>query len=187
MQQADLALDDQARTARIQVIAATAPAIFHLMAGVIFAEIIFEAARLQTRDQILVHFRHALHGHLIAANDQRRRAGSRDQITIFQRRAFIIKRVIHLRTWIYADHGSGTALDDGGGHIMAVQILRHIMPAIAGAEHQRPFAAPGGAAGEAVGMDHITLEGIQPRQMRHFGNTADAIGKNHMARRHFPD
>ena len=160
MQQADLAIDDQARTACIQVIAATTPAVFHLMAGAILAQIIFEATRLQPRDQILVHFRHTLHGQLIAVDDQRIGAGSRDQITIFQRRTFIIKRVIHFRTWIDADNGGGTALDDGGGHIMAVQILRHIMPTIAGAQHQRLLAAPGRAAGEAVRMDHIALEGI---------------------------
>ena len=155
------------------------------MAGAIFAQIIFEATRLQPRNQILVHFRHALHGQLIAMDDQRIGPGSRDQITIFERWAFIIKRVIHLRTWIYADNGGGTALDDGGGNIMAVQILRHIMPAIAGAQHQRLLAAPSGTAGEAVGMNHIAGKGFKPRQLRHFGNTADAIGENHMAWRHF--
>ena len=118
-------------------------------------------------------------------DDQRIGPGSRDQITIFERRAFIIKRVIHLRTWIDADNGGGTALDDGGGNIMAVQILRHIMPAIAGAQHQRLLAAPGRAAGEAVGMDDVAGKGFKPRQLRHFGNTADAIGKNNMARCHF--
>src|SRR4028118_1480135 len=65
--------------------------------------------------------------------------------------------------WGGACEVGGAALDHAGRDAVAVQVLRHVMPAVAGAQHQGPLAAPGGAAGEAVGGHHLAAEIVPPR------------------------
>ena len=45
LEQPDFSADDQSRATDVQVVTAAAPAIFHLMAGLVLAQIVFETAR----------------------------------------------------------------------------------------------------------------------------------------------
>ena len=67
---------------------------------------------------------------------------------------------------------------------MAVQVLGHIVPAVAGAEHERCLAFPRGPIGEAFGMQDLAGKILEPRQRRDFGNAADAVGKDDVPRTH---
>ena len=123
---------------------------------------------------------------LIAADHQWIGRGGTDQIAIFQRRAFLIQRVIHLGAGLDADDRCGTALNDRRVHAMAVQILRDIVAAVAGAQNQRFLATPGCATFKPVRVKHVAGEILQARQVRNMGDTVRSIREDQMPRTHHP-
>src|SRR5271165_240505 len=62
LNEADVAIGDQLRAAAIEIISAVASAELHLMAGLILAEVKFEAAPAQPFEQVLVDLLHPLNG-----------------------------------------------------------------------------------------------------------------------------
>ena len=69
---------------------------------------------------------------------------------------------------------------------MAVQVLRHVVAAIAGAEHQRLLAAPGGAVTKAVRVHDVAGEIGEAGQVGDAGDAVGAVGEDDVARVHGP-
>ena len=67
---------------------------------------------------------------------------------------------------------------------MAVEVLRHVVGAAAGAQDKRALARPAGAAVEALGVHDRALEVVKPRDIRPHRVAADAIGADDVARPH---
>ena len=186
LQQPDLAIDQQPRATRVQVIPPAAAPVFHLMAGVVLANVPFVTNGSQPLDHGFVGFHHPLHPGLIAADHQRIGRGRANQIAVLQRRAFLVQRVIHLGAGFDADDGGRAALDNRGVHAMAVQVLRHVVSGVSGPQHEGFLARPRGAAFEAVRVKHVAGEIFKPGQVRHMGDAIGAIGQDDMPRVHYP-
>ena len=106
----DLAGDDEVGAADIEVIAAAAPQIHHLEAGVVLAEVQPEAALVQRFEQRLVDLA-ALGGRkLVGALQHRIGKRGRQQVAIVERNAFGIDGVDALRL-LQADDIGLAALD----------------------------------------------------------------------------
>ena len=64
-----------------------------------------------------------------------------EQVAIFERHPFVIDRVDALRL-LQADDQRRAALDHGDVGAVRMQVLRDVMAAVAGAEHERLAALP---------------------------------------------
>src|SRR4030088_2252408 len=65
-----------------------------------------------------------------------------------------------------------------------MQILRDVVAAIAGADHDRALALPVLAVVVLAGMHHLALKILDPGDIPHAWNAADAGSEHHMARMH---
>ena len=183
LQQLDCAGHDQLGAADVEIVAAAAAQIHHLEAGLVLAVVQAEAAFFQSFEQRLVDFAAARGRHLIRALQHRIRKRRRQQVAIVERDAFGIDRVDALRLF-QADHISLTALDDGDVRAVRLQLLRDVVTAGAGAEHQRLAAAPLLGVFEVAGMQLGAGEVGEPGQVGREGDAAHAGGENQMARMH---
>ncbi len=71
-------------------------------------------------------------------------------------------------------------MDDGDINAAGVQILGHVMAAIAGAQDQGLAPRPLMAGKIGAGMHDVAREVIQARQIRVNGNAADPGGEDHV-------
>ena len=181
--QRDLALDDQIRAADVEIIAAAAGEIFELPAGVVFAEIELEADARQALEQILVELLRFLAGQRVAFPRHLQRHRGRDQIVVVQR-ALIVGRVDQLRRRLDADDQRRGALHQRHLGAARMQILRDVVAAVAGADHDRALALPVLAVVVLAGMQHGAAKIFQAGNVRHARNAADAGGQHDMARMH---
>ena len=85
----DLAVDDQLRTARVDIVAAAGAVVLHQEAAAVLAEVHREARFGQPVQQILVHLGDALRELLVELGEQRERKRVGDEVRIFHRRAVL--------------------------------------------------------------------------------------------------
>ena len=100
-----------------------------------------------------------------------------DQVTILERRALaIVDAVIELGTRLDIDDEGRATLHDGDAGAVAVQVLRDVVRAGAGAEDIDVAAFPLRAAGEFARMDNRAFETIQGRNVGDVRRPAHAGG-----------
>ena len=183
MQQADIAADDQIRTADIEVVAAAALHVFHLESGLALPEIQPEAARLQPRQQVGIDLFHLGGGELVRPAQHGEGEGRREQVTVVQRRPLVIQRIDLLRLR-QADDVARVALDHGHVGTAGLQVLGDVMGTVAGADDQRPLALPVLAIRIVAGVHDRALKHVQSGQVGDDGNGADTGGEDDMTRTH---
>ena len=135
--QPDLALDEQVGAADVEIIAAAAGQVLELPAGVVLAEIELEADALQPCEQVLVELPGFVAGQRVALARQLERHRGRDQVVILQR-ALVVGRVDQLRRRLDADHQRRGALHHRHLGAAGMQVLRDVVAAVAGADHDAP-------------------------------------------------
>ena len=140
-----------------------------------------EADGFQPLDHVPIQFNHALGHRLIGFDDQRRGGRGDHKVGIFQRFKLVPNRLVQPRAGIDGHHGCRAALDQGGVHPVAVQVERDIVGAAAGADDQRPFAGPAGAAVEAFSVQDVALKIFQPGDIRDHGIGAHPVGEDEVA------
>ena len=181
--QRDLAVGDEIGAADIEIIAAAARQIFELPAGVALAVIQLESDPGKPVEQRLVEILRLLGQEDMTFPRQRHRHRRRDQVVIFQR-AFIVGRIGELRRRFDIGDQGRAALHQRHLGAARIQVLRDIVAAVAGADHDRLFALPVLAVVIAAGMHQRTGEIFQAGNLGHVGNAADAGRHHHMARMH---
>ena len=161
----DLAGDDQVRTADVEVIAAAAAQIHHLEAGFVLAEPCSRKPRLSRPSSSALSTSRPVRGRkLIGALQHRIGKRGRQQVAILERNALGIDRVDALRL-LQAHDISLAALDHGDLGAVRVQLLRDVVAAGAGAQHQRLAALPLRGILEIAGMHHGAGEIVEAGQI----------------------
>ena len=107
----------------------------------------------------------------------------RDQIVILQR-ALIVGRVDQLRRRFDADHQRRGALKQRHMRAARMQVLRDVVAAVAGADHDRAFALPVLAIVVLARVHHRAAKILQAGNLGHARNAADAGRQHDMARMH---
>ncbi len=115
---------------------------------------------------------------------QHQRHRGRDQVVIVER-ALIIGLIGELRRRLDIGDQRRTALNQRDIDPARMQVLRDVVAAVAGADHQRALTLPFLAVGVAAGMQHRAFEILQRRNLRQVRNAADAGGHHDMPRMHF--
>ncbi len=179
--QADLAAHDQIGAADIEIIAAATGEVFELPAGAVLAVVELETLALQAIEQVLVQFLRQVRNGLVAFFRERQRHRGRDQVIILQR-AFVIDRIGQLRRGFDIGDQGRAALNQRDLNAARMQVLRDIVAAVAGADHQRAFALPRFAVAILAGMQNRAGEIFQAGNIRQIRNAADAGGQHDMPR-----
>ena len=135
LRQRDLALGDHVGAADIEVVAAAAREIFELPAGAVVAEVELEAAPREPVEQRLVELPALLGERDVALAHQRERHRGRDQVAVLGRRPFVVERVGELRARLDVHHQRRAALHQRDLRAAGVEILRDVVAAVAGADH----------------------------------------------------
>ena len=185
LDQAHFAPHQQIRTADIEVIATTTRTIFQRPASAIIAEFQPEADSFQSIQQWFVQFARLVCQDLVRLLHDRKREGHIDQITVFQSRSLaVINAIIKLRAGFHIHDQRRAALHHGYLGAIAMQILRNVMRAGAGAENINRLALPFRAILEARGMHNLPLEAIKCGNIRQARRAADAGCHDDVARAH---
>ena len=185
MQEADRTADDQLGAADVEVVTAAACAVLKRPAGAAFAEVEPESGFLQAVQQWLVHLLDAIGDQLVRDLRQLKRHRHIDQVAIFERGAGAeIDAVIPLRRGFDVDHQGRAALHHRDPRPAAVQVLRDIVGAGAGAEHQHVALAPLSAIAELARMQHRSAKARERWNLRQIRRAADAGGQDDVARSH---
>ena len=108
---------------------------------------------------------------------QLQRHRGRDQVVILER-ALVVRRIGELRRRFDVGDQSRAALDQRHLGAARIKVLRDIVTAVAGADHERPFALPRLAVLVLAGMHDLSGKVFQGRNVRHVRNAADA-GRHH--------
>ena len=148
-------LDDQLRAADVEVVAAAARAVQERPAGAVLAERQPKAGLLQAVEQRAVVFLRPVGEQPVRDLGHRQRHRGVDQVAVLERGPVAeVHAVVDLRARLDVDHQRRAALHHGDARAVAVQVLRDVVRAGAGAEHQHRPAAPGGTVGELARMQH---------------------------------
>ena len=160
-----MAGDDQFGTSDVEIIAAAAGAEFQRPAGAVLAEIELETLSCQAIEQVLVQLLRHLGDSLVALSRQRQWHGGRDQVVIVER-SLVIRRVDQLRGRLDADDQRRAALNQRHVGAAGMQILRDVMAAVAGSDHERLLVFPILTVGVLAGMQHRAGEILQAGDVR---------------------
>ena len=183
MLQRDLAAHHEIRAADIEIIAAAAGEVFELPAGIAFAVIELEADALQTIEQFPVELFRLLGDHDVAFPRQLQRHRGRDQVVILQR-ALVVRGIGKLRRGFDVGDQRRAALNQRDLGAARIKVLRDIVAAVAGADHQRCVCLPRLAVAILAGMENRAGKILQGRNIRQIRNAADAGRHHDMARMH---
>ena len=119
----------------------------------------------------------------MAASRQHQRHRGRDQIVVLKR-SLIIRRIGQLRRGLDIGDQGRAALNQRDLGAARMQILRDVVAAVAGADHDRRLAAPFFTVAVLAGMQHRAGEILQGRDVRHIRDAADAGRHHDVARMH---
>ena len=181
----NLAFHDQVGATDIEVIAAAARQIFELPAGIALAEVELESDAREPFEQFLVELFRLLGHHGVALARQRQRHRGRNQIVVVER-SLVVGRVDKLGRWFDRDDQGRTALHDRHFSAARIEVLRDVVTAVAGADHDRALAFPVLAIVILARVHDLAGEIFQAGNLRQIRYAADAGREHHMPRTHGP-
>src|SRR5262249_32934627 len=117
-----------------------------------------EADALQPGQEITVQILRPLGEEDMAFPGHRKRDGHRDEVAILQGRTFAVERVRQLRARLDVDDQGRAALDERDLRTTRMQVLRDIVPAVAGADNEDALSGPRFAVAVLAGVQHHPTE-----------------------------